>query len=294
MTYLFSVHLIEIASTALFFLALRGLFKEQRQKSLELLGAFAYGLLLEELDIYLFRTYRYGPGFFLQLGNAPLAIAFLWGLILISSMALSDRMNIPEFSRPFADGLLALLMDIGVDAVAIRIGYWKWTIPLSEGWFGVPAGNLYSWMWVAFSYSAVTRVIRWLAGRNARRSIYQFLSPAAAYLILLTAIVAVGIAGSKLGLDQESERLWIFYGHVIIFAIAVGMGGRLLKGRSVAEGQGPVISGILRWSRLAIHIYFLAALCVTGMIFSLPQLGGVAAGALAVEMMIQRRAGRSG
>ena len=284
MLYHLSVHFIEIASVLLFILALRSAWRSGRQRVAELVFAFLYGFLLEELDIYFFRTYHYGPGFLLQLGNAPLAIAILWSLILISSMAISDRLGVPSFAKPFLDGLLALLIDIGVDAIAIRIGYWKWAIPITEGWFGVPAGNLYSWMWVAFSYSLGTRMVRNLGTRDPGRYAYQTIVPFVAYLLLFIEIVCVGLLGTRLGLRNESQRLWIFYAHVVSFGLIVGLAS--LLGRK--SNRGEKFPQILIWSRLSIHLYFLAALFVTGIAFKVPLLALVALLAFGLENGIKR------
>ncbi len=278
MFYRFSVNFIEIAAVLLFILTWSA-FKDSRQKAGELVSAFFYGLLLEELDIYFFRTYHYGPGFFLQIGSAPLAIAFLWSVILASSMAISDRLGLPEYAKPFADGLLALLIDIGVDAIAIRIGYWTWTIPLSEGWFGVPAGNLYAWMWVAFSYSAATRLVRWMGRKDPGRYAYQVLVPFAAYLFLFIEIICIGLLSLKFGLKNESQRLWIFYGHVAVFTVAAGL-GFLRRNR---QATGKKVPAILLCSRLFIHLYFLAALAATKIVFHEPRLATVAAAAFLAD-----------
>lgn len=285
--YQVSVTFIEAASLILFLLGLRALARVRKQAAAELFFAFVYGLILEELDIYFFRTYRYGPGFMLQLGQAPLAIAFLWSLILSSSMALSDRLRMPEFCRPFLDGLLALLIDIGVDAIAIRIGYWSWTIPLSEGWFGVPAGNLYSWMWVAFAYSSATRVVRRLGRDDPGRHAYQALAPFVSYLVLFAVIVAVGVLSLRCGVKDESQRLWIFYGHVFLFSIIAGSG--LFRSRRQAIFQGPV-PGVLILSRLSIHVYFLGLMFLTGMAWQIPLLAAVTLSALALEVAVDRLA----
>src|SRR5216684_3997971 len=49
-------------------------------------------------------------------------------------------------------------------ALAIRQGLWHWNIPLHAGFFGVPAGNYYGWLFVAFGFSAWTRWVRVRAG----------------------------------------------------------------------------------------------------------------------------------
>lgn len=284
MVYRISVAFIEMASVVLFLLAMRRSLAKGRARAAELFFAFLYGLLLEELDIYFFRTYHYGPGFFLQLGHAPVAIALLWALILCSSMAISDRLALPAPARPFLDGILALVIDIGVDAIAIRIGYWTWMIPLTEGWFGVPAGNLYSWMWVAFHYSLVTRLVRLLGKKDPGRYAYQTLAPLAAYLLLFVTIVSAGLVQGALEFDRESEKLWILYGHVGLFG-AAAVAGLLWRRAGVRSEEVP---GVLAGSRLAIHVYFLAAYFATGMARQIPFLGFIAFLAFGLELGLAR------
>lgn len=279
-----SLAFVEFASVLLFAAAARRAAAGGRARTLELSLAAAYGLMLEELNIFFFRTYRYSPDFLLTVFKAPVAIALLWSLILISAMAISDRLPLAEWARPFADGLLALLVDIGVDAIAIRLGYWNWNIPLEAGWFGVPAGNLYSWMWVAFAYSLMTRIVRRLAAGDPGRAAYQWLAPVAAYLFLFVAINLVGLASVSLGWLDEAKRLWVFYAHCAFFTLVV-LASRAAGGRK----RGEPVAGILTASRLAIHLYFLAALALTGMGLRVPALAFVALSAFGLELWIWRR-----
>lgn len=53
-----------------------------------------------------------------------------------------------------------MLLDLSLDAIAIRRGYWQWNFPLNAGWFGVPAGNLYAWMFVVFFFFLLCRFVR--------------------------------------------------------------------------------------------------------------------------------------
>ncbi len=143
----------ETAAALFFFLGARESLKKGRSRFLEFFMIFFYGLILEELDMRFFKSYEYGTGYAMMIGGVPIAIALLWAVIVSGAMALSDASGLPEPVRPFFDALLAVWIDLSLDAIAIRTGFWSWVIPLNEGWFGVPAGNLYAWMWVAFFYS---------------------------------------------------------------------------------------------------------------------------------------------
>ena len=123
-----------------------------------LVVAFAYGLVLEILNMFVFETYRYNSDFSITAFGAPLAIGFFWALILVSSMKITDALGVSEWAKPSSDGALCVLVDIAMDVIAIRLEYWTWTLPLDEGFFGVPANNFYSWIFVAVCFSACARV----------------------------------------------------------------------------------------------------------------------------------------
>ncbi len=157
--------LIEIMMVVLFISALRFAWRSGGTRALlELLSAVPYGLLLEQGDITIFGSYAYSQLFFIKLGAVPVAIALAWALIITSCMYISDALGIPARVAPVTDATLAIILDLSFDAIAIRQGLWHWNIPLDAGYFGVPAGNFFAWLFVAFSFSAWTRLVRhWLA-----------------------------------------------------------------------------------------------------------------------------------
>jgi hypothetical protein len=65
-----------------------------------------------------------------------------------------------QWLRPFLDVILALNIDVVMDAVAIRVGYWSWSIPLTDEWFGVRYGNFFGWISVILLFSFWIRVMR--------------------------------------------------------------------------------------------------------------------------------------
>src|SRR2546427_7591944 len=175
--------LVEVVMLILFALSARFAYRSGgRQRLIELLSAVPFGLLLEQGDIKIFGSYAYNQGFFIRLGSVPVAIALAWAMVITSSMFMSDRLRIPPRMAPFADAVFAILLDLSLDAIAIRQGLWHWNIPLTAGVFGGPAGNYYGWLFVAFGYSAWTR---WLRRRVADGSVsgwLQFLVPIPPYL----------------------------------------------------------------------------------------------------------------
>ena len=243
---------------------------------------FFYGLLLEALDMRIFKTYHYGSGFFFWIGDVPIAIAWLWAVILASSMAISDRMGLRELVRPFADALLAVWIDLSIDAIAIRMHYWHWAIPLNEGWFGVPAGNLYAWMWVAFWYSALARILRRLTSKSQHWKWGYLILPIFSYAGLFASMNFVGGLGRILGLTTHAERLCLFWVQFFIFVLMVLAGG--LKRRE----KGERVAAVWWWGRYSIHLYFLCAFFLFGIYRDIPILGGVAFLTLAGEFALKR------
>jgi hypothetical protein len=151
----------------------------------QLVAGVLFGLLLEWATIEQLHAYRYGR-FLLMLGDVPLMVGVGWGVIIYSVRAFSDVSSLPEWARPVLDGLLALNIDLAVDALAIRLGLWDWGHGFQWQYFGVPYANFWAWFWVVFSFSvglrALARPATW-AGR--------WLGPIGAIVLGVVDIVAM-------------------------------------------------------------------------------------------------------
>ncbi len=284
----FRFWVVELASLIFFLWGILEVRKKGASRVGEFLMIFFYALLLEKLDMKIFKSYHYSPHFFGMLGGVPICIALLWAVILAGSMSISDATGIDEPVRPFLDALLAVWMDLALDAIAIRIGYWKWVIPLNQGWFGVPAGNLYAWMWVAFLYSALARIVRALWTKDKRWSWGYLAIPPLAYAGLFLELNLLGWIGRVTGLVSQSGRLLIFAVQFLIFGIVVAANWK--NRDSLPQKVAPV----WRVSRLTIHLYFLAAFFVFGIFRTIPILGAVSLLILSGEIFFMNRAGLDG
>ena len=136
---------------------------------LELLVFVLYGLTFESIAVAA-GFYSYAP-FAFRIWHAPLVIGVGWAVIGYAVMGFSDSLNLSQWAKPFLDALLALLIDLGMDVVAIRdvdnfgdtvLGMWNWGIPLNEMWFGVPYANFMAWWLVVFIMSACLRSGRYV------------------------------------------------------------------------------------------------------------------------------------
>ncbi len=278
-------HLIEVASLGLFGWCWAEARRLRAGLHTELLIAVLYGCLLEIMDMWIFGSYHYGPLTWWWVGHVPLYIPLLWATIIHSSMAMSDRAGLPWWARPFLDGLLAVLIDLAIDAIAIRLGLWSWRIRLDEGWFGVPAGNLCAWMWVAAWYGTVTRLVRERSVQRGEPRWHRLLIPPIAYAGLFASLIGLGTVGRWLGLETPDERLSIFAAHVAGFLAIVWWGSR--RRASLAVGPTPMPPSFV-WNRWLMHGSFLVLLACVPAIRQVRGLALVSAGALVIEWCAMR------
>ena len=274
--------LVEIVMLILFVLSARFAYRTGgRQRLIELLSAVPFGLLLEQGDIKIFGSYAYNQGFYIKLGSVPVAIALAWAMIITSSMFMSDRLRLPARMAPFADAVFAILLDLSLDAIAIRQGLWHWNIPLNAGFFGVPAGNYYGWLFVAFGFSAWTRWLRARVADRSRSGWLQFLVPIPAYLTLLIALVPF-IVLQQLFFGGPTGGFPPF-----LFALALFV---LLAGRSIAVAQGRLVSPLAMplFPRLLMHGYFITAGIVLGIFQQVPALLAMSLGMVVLELSLGR------
>lgn len=150
---------------------------------LRLLAGILFGVSLEIATIRQLHAYQYGR-FLLMVLDVPLCIGVAWGCILYSVMEFSNGSSLPYFARPILDGLLALNIDLSLDAVAIRFGFWDWGQGLKFQYFGVPYGNFWAWFWVIFFFSLGYRLF-------ARRNdwIGVWVSPPLGFVIGLAGVL---------------------------------------------------------------------------------------------------------
>jgi len=236
-----------------FALCLRHALKHETIRNLLKLGfGILFGVILELATIRQLNAYEYGH-FLLMVWDVPLCIGVAWGCIIYSVMEFSDASSLPYWFRPILDGLLALNIDLALDAVAIRFGFWDWGQGLKLQYFGVPYANFWAWFWVIFSFSMGYRIF----ARNTGW-IGKWLSAPLAFIVGL-----VGVLGTN-----------AFITFVVPSSIRAG-----LIGLTLAAAFGLVIykrprfyqkpvDPIAFWIPFLTHIYVLAAGIVSSVIFN--------------------------
>lgn len=249
---------LEISTVGLFGLTVWHALRRGRAAVLELLTAAIFGVLLEWGDILLFGTYTYSPRFILAIGPVPIIIGLCWAMIIYGAMLYSDQLGLPRAIAPFADALWAIVLDLAFDAVAIRLEFWTWNIPLNDGFFGVPAGNFHAWLYVALGFSAWTR---WARSHPAAQRYLQMLAPLGAFAILLGGILFFNLLVALFypATATGDQGMAIFAATLAVFALIVGQSIWRGQLRQVAVQGVPTVYGVdlvptlARW---AMHGYF--------------------------------------
>jgi hypothetical protein len=245
---------LEIVVLVLFILCLRHAWRTGPEAVLRLAAGTLFGVMLELATIWQLKAYSYGT-FLLMLSDVPLAIGFGWGTIIYSAKLFSDATNLPEWVRPVLDGLLALNIDLAMDAVAIRLEMWDWGLGLHTQYFGVPFANFWAWFWVVVSFSAS---VRWLTSKA--RGFWRWLAPFGALLIGLVGVLCTN-AFIVYVVPRQYYELTI--GLTLFSALLL-----ILWHRPKFAGLPAALPAF--WVPFGFHTYFIAAGLLSGSILNPP------------------------
>lgn len=285
---------LELGAATFFVIAGWLAFRRGRLPFLELVSAATFGLLLEEGDQLIFETYHYSSDFILSIDRAPVVIGLTWAVIIAGAMRITDALGVRRRYAPVVDSVLAIMLDLAFDAVAIRMGLWTWDgIGPEQGWFGVPAGNFYAWLFVTFGFSLATRRLRDATPGRPALEWLQLLVPVPAFALLLASIVPFAII--KPLLDSDPGGGLALFAITLAAFVAIGAWAIWGPNRARPDGAGAAILDLRLTflTRLAIHLFFLGALVATGIAVREPMLLVAALVMLVVEVplaiLVQRR-----
>jgi uncharacterized membrane protein len=275
---------LEIGATVFFLGAAVAALRRGRLPFLELISAAAFGILLEEGDQLIFGTYHYSPDWALVVDRAPVVIGLTWALIIAGAMRITDALGVRRRYAPVVDAVLAISLDLAFDAVAIRMGLWTWRdIGPTDGWFGVPAGNFYAWLFVTLGFSVMTRWIRDAAATRPRVEWVQLVVPVPAFALLLAGLLPF-IWIKPIFDSAPGGGLWLFAIALAAFC-GVAAWGVFGTDRIEPDGQRTAILDLrLAFAtRVAIHLFFLGAMLYLGLATQLPVLLAASVVFLAAE-----------
>jgi hypothetical protein len=253
-------------------LCLRHAWGRGLQNLLRLFAGIVFGVALELASIRQLHAYSYSR-FLVMIWDVPLCIGVAWSCILYSSMEFSNASSIPYWARPILDGLLALNIDLALDAVAIRLGFWDWGQGLRFQYFGVPYANFWAWFWVVFSFSLGYRL---LAHREGW--IVKWISPLLALIVGL-----VGVSGTNAMITFEIP----FEAHELFVAVTLALALILVVTMRPRFYETPV-PWLVFWIPFLTHAYVLTAGLISGAILNPPFLLWVGLGMLAIAFALHR------
>ncbi|MFW3147319.1 MAG: carotenoid biosynthesis protein [Thermoplasmatota archaeon] len=108
--------------------------------------ALLYGFILEDITVTYSGYYEYNPNAWIQIHNTMMAVPFCWTAVIytclyvIEESAVLNSLN--KLEKGLLAGVLAVSIDVGIDAVFVAYGLWRW----AEGqWFAVPMANYTAW-----------------------------------------------------------------------------------------------------------------------------------------------------
>jgi hypothetical protein len=244
----------ELVAYSLSLLCFIHAFKKGAGYVMRLGAGIAFGLLLELAAIHQLNAYAYGE-FPTMILDVPLCIGVSWGSILYSVMEFSNASSLPWLARPILDGLLALNIDLATDTIAIRLGMWDWGQTMDFQYFGVPYANFWAWFWVISSFSFGYRLLEQKGGR-----LKTWLAPAVA---LTTGLVWVLATNAFIAfLVPPGLR------NLVVALVIFGTLGKILA-LHPRFYQKPA-PALVYWVPFGLHMYFIIAGAVSGVIFDPP------------------------
>ncbi len=264
--------LFELIIYLQFLLCLRQAWKQGTANLLRLFVGILFGVALELATIRELHAYEYGR-FLVMVFDVPLCIGVAWSCIIYSSMEFSNASSLPYWARPVLDGLLALNIDLALDAVAIRLGFWDWGQGFGFQYFGVPYGNFWAWFWVLFFFSLGYRLL-------ARRADWTgaWLSPLLALIVGLA-----GVLGTNAFLTfVVPSRYWGWLtAATLLLALVLVL---VLRPRFYLTP----VPALVFWVPFLLHFYLLAAGLISGVIFNPPILLLVSLAMIIVAFYLHR------
>jgi hypothetical protein len=242
--------IFELMIYLLFALCVQHARKQGLADVFRLLAGVLYGVVLELVTLRQLSAYEYGK-FLIMISNVPLCIGVAWSCIIYSAMEFSDASSLPYWARPFLDGLLALNIDLALDAVAIRLGFWNWGQGLKFQYFGVPYSNFWAWFLVVFSFSLGYRLLA-----HREDWIVKWVSPWLALAMGLMAVMGTNAFAFADPLQDHKSFLAVTFSFALILVITLR-----------PQFSRASVPGLVFWIPFLTHMYILIAGMISGVIF---------------------------
>jgi hypothetical protein len=143
--------------------------------------------------------YVYGRSL-LMVGDVPLSVPLIEMDVLVTGLWLLEKMEIPEWCKPFIVGLFGMLQDFSLDPLTVRqvftvngitSGRWTWLLPQGAvNIYHVPVYNFSGWMLIMLFASAYYLIGRGWFRRSGYKPVVGYVYPLLATLMALLTLVS--------------------------------------------------------------------------------------------------------
>ena len=142
--------------------------------------------------------YVYGRSL-LMIGDVPLSVPLIEMDVLVTTLWLLEKMEIPAWCKPFIVGLFGMLQDFSLDPYTVRqvftvdgltSGRWTWLLkPGMVNIYNVPVYNFPGWMLIMFYASVYFLIGRAWFKRSGYKAWVGYAYPFIAILLALVTLV---------------------------------------------------------------------------------------------------------
>ncbi|MGA1848809.1 MAG: carotenoid biosynthesis protein [Thermoplasmatota archaeon] len=151
--------------------------------------ALIYGFILEDITVTFSGYYEYNPNAWIQIHNTMMAVPFCWTAIIYLCVYIIETnpklKGLKKMEKGLLAGVLAVSIDVGIDAVFVAYGLWRW----AEGqWFGVPLANFTAWFMAVAGFVVVWSDIDRLRAPQASKELGLAAGIVVAYASLLVMV----------------------------------------------------------------------------------------------------------
>lgn len=200
--------------------------------------------------------YVYGRSL-IMIGDVPLSVPLIEMSVLITGLWLLEKLQIPEWCKPFIVGLFGMLQDFSLDPIAVRqifnsqqvtSGRWTWLIqPWMANIYDIPVYNFPGWMLIMLYASTFILLGRWWFKRSGYKPVVGYTYPFIAIFLALVAMVSP-LSQFLLWLapfgTKGSNAEWIMLAFHLIFPAAllvIFWRGRM-KEAFILKGDYPILT----------------------------------------------------
>lgn len=118
--------------------------------------ALTYGFILEEVTVTLSGYYEYNPNSWIIWGSTQMAVPFCWTAVIYGCIRLiesrKELAGLAKIEKGLLAGVMAVSLDVGIDAVFANYGFWHWE---EWQWLGVPLANYTAWFMAVGGFTIV-------------------------------------------------------------------------------------------------------------------------------------------